>query len=59
MAIMSEIITTPLWAKMYRPLLAISGWYEIHYEYICYVATVAILHFDGQIFIVLYENLLC
>ena len=31
---------------------------NIHYEYICYVATVAILHFDGQIFIaLLYENL--
>ena len=32
---------------------------NIHYEYIYYVATVAILHFDGQIFIALYENLLC
>ena len=36
-------------------LSAIIGWYEIHYEYIYYVA---ILHFDGQIFIaLLYENL--
>ena len=30
---------------------------NIHYEYIYYVATVAILHFDRQIFIALYENL--